>query len=244
MPKGGRLTITTANKELGEAFARLHAGAVPGSYVALTVEDNGCGMTGEVLTHVFEPFFTTKPAGQGTGLGLSTVYGIVKQNDGYVTIESEAGVGTTVTVFWPRKTDQVHASASFVGSPRPVLAGVETILLVEDELSIRSLMRKTLEPYGYRVLEARDVSHALALAATHQGQVDLLLSDVIMPGLNGPDLAQRIVAQRPTIRILYVSGFPNSLVPDGTGTHQPASFLPKPFTPQALAAKVRECLDS
>jgi two-component system, cell cycle sensor histidine kinase and response regulator CckA len=222
---------------------RVHAGAVAGSYVALTVEDNGCGMTQDVLTHVFEPFFTTKPAGQGTGLGLSTVYGIVKQNDGYVTIESEPGIGTTVTVFWPTKTDQVHAVASSA-SPSRVLAGAETILLVEDEPGVRSLMRKTLEPYGYRVLEARDVSHALALAATHQGQVDLLLSDVIMPGLNGPDLAQRIVAQRPTIRIVYVSGFPNSLIPGGNGTRQRVWFLPKPFSPQALAAKVRECLDS
>jgi CheY-like chemotaxis protein len=244
MPKGGQLTITTANRELDDVFARRHAEARPGSYVALTVEDNGCGMTRDVLTHVFEPFFTTKPAGQGTGLGLSTVYGIVKQNDGYVTIESEPGVGTRVAIFWPRKTDRVDALASSVESPSRVLAGAETILLVEDEPGVRSLMRKTLEPYGYRVLEARDITHALAISATHQGQIDLLLSDVIMPGLNGPDLAQRIVAQRPTIRVLYVSGFPNSLVPDGNGTRHRVWFLAKPFLPQSLAAKVRECLDS
>ena len=200
-------------------------------------------MTADVLAHVFEPFFTTKPVGQGTGLGLSTVYGIVKQNGGYIAIDSEPGSGTTVTVFWPM-SDQHEASAPSTQTPERAYGGAETILLVEDEAGIRNLMRKTLEPYGYRVLEARDVSDALAIAETHPGSIDLLLSDIIMPVLNGPDLAQRIVRHRPTIKVCYVSGFPNSLLSEQKREPQRMWFLAKPFTPQTLALKVRECLDS
>jgi two-component system, cell cycle sensor histidine kinase and response regulator CckA len=243
MPKGGRLTIATANAQLDDTFVRRHEGAVAGSYVSLTVQDAGCGMTADVLAHVFEPFFTTKPVGQGTGLGLSTVYGIVKQNGGYITIASEAGSGTTVTVFWPM-SDHLEAPALPIGTPERAPGGTETILLVEDEAGIRSLMRKTLEPHGYRILEARDVSDAMAISETHDGPIDLLLSDVIMPVLNGPDLAQRIVTRRPTIKVFYVSGFPNSLLSEQERQPRRVWFLAKPFTPQSLALKVRECLDS
>jgi two-component system cell cycle sensor histidine kinase/response regulator CckA len=243
MPKGGRLTIATAKVQLDGAFVRQHAGAVAGPHVSLTVRDSGCGMTADVLAHVFEPFFTTKPVGQGTGLGLSTVYGIVKQNGGYVTIASEPKSGTTVTVFWPM-SDQHEAPALATESSKRALDGTETILLVEDEAAIRSLMRKILEQHGYRVLEARDVSDATAIAETHDGPIDLLLSDVIMPVLNGPDLAQRIVARRPTIKVFYVSGFPNALLAEQTRQPQRIWFLAKPFTPQVLALRVRECLDS
>ena len=222
---------------------RHHAGAVAGPYVSLTVQDAGCGMPADVMAHVFEPFFTTKPVGPGTGLGLSMVYGIVKQNGGYITITSEPKSGTTVTVFWPRSEPHV-ASAPPTGTSERALRGAETILLVEDEAAIRSLMRKILEPHGYRVLEARDVSDARAIAETHDGPIDLLLSDVIMPVLNGPDLAQRIVALRPAIKVFYVSGFPNALLSEQARQPQRIWFLPKPFTPQALALKVRECLDS
>jgi CheY-like chemotaxis protein len=243
MPKGGRLTFATANATLDDAFVRRHPGAVAGSYVSLTVQDAGCGMTADVMAHVFEPFFTTKPVGQGTGLGLSTVYGIVKQNGGYITIASEPTSGTTVTVFWPM-TEQREASVPPPRTSQRAPGGTETILLVEDEAGIRSLMRKTLEPYGYRVLEARDVLDAIAIAETHDGSIDLLLSDVIMPVLSGPDLAQRIVGQRPAIKVCYVSGFPNSLLSEQKREPQRMWFLAKPFTPQALASKVRECLDA
>ena len=243
MPKGGQLTFSTANAQLDDAFVRRHAGAVAGPYVSLIVQDAGCGMTADVMAHVFEPFFTTKPVGQGTGLGLSTVYGIVKQNGGYITIASEPTSGTTVTVFWPM-SDQREASVPPTSTSERALGGTETILLVEDEAGIRSLMRKTLEPYGYRVLEARDVLDAIAIAEAHDGSIDLLLSDVIMPVMNGPDLAQRIVSQRPAIKVCYVSGFPNSLLSEQKREPQRMWFLAKPFTPQTLALKVRECLDS
>jgi len=244
MPKGGRLTIATDIAQLDDAFVRRHVGANAGSYVSLSVQDTGCGMTPAVLAHVFEPFFTTKPQGQGTGLGLATVYGIVKQNAGYVAIDSRPDEGTTVTIFWPMPANDRNASVSQATSlPHPV-GGSETILLVEDEQPIRALMRKTLERYGYRVLEAQDVQDALALGARYPRDVDLLLSDVIMPGLNGPDLAQRIVAQRPGLRVLYVSGFPNSLLSEHDRNRHRMAFLAKPFTPEALAMKVRECLDS
>jgi two-component system cell cycle sensor histidine kinase/response regulator CckA len=244
LPKGGRLTITAENADLDKGFAHRHAGAAPGPYVSITVQDSGCGMSADTLAHVFEPFFTTKPVSHGTGLGLSTVYGIVKQNSGYVDIQSQLGMGTTVTVFWPRRDDRQIAPLSRTDAPPRALSGTETILLVEDDAGIRGLMRRTLEPYGYRVLESEDVSDALAIAAAHEHEIHLLLSDVIMPGLNGPDVAQRIVAHRPDIKILYVSGFPDSLLSEQDQTRRRVRFLAKPFTPQALANKVRECLDA
>jgi PAS domain S-box-containing protein len=243
MPKGGRLTITTANTDLDHAFVDAHPGALPGPHVSLAVQDTGSGMTADVLAHVFEPFFTTKPSGQGTGLGLSTGYGIVNQHGGYITIDSRPGIGTAVTILLPRKDGVSEATAIARTSPLPLL-GSETILLVEDEPGLRRLMRRTLEGRKYLVLEAHDVSDALALASAHEGPIDLLLSDVIMPGMNGPDLAQRIIARRPEVKILYVSGFPSSLLAEEGWHARRVAFLAKPFTPQALAKKVRECLDS
>jgi nitrogen-specific signal transduction histidine kinase len=244
MPKGGRLTIGTSNASLDDAFVRRHVAAKAGSYVSLTVQDTGCGMTPDVLAHVFEPFFTTKPLGQGTGLGLATVYGIVKQNAGYVAIDSRPGEGTTVSVFWPRRADHRAESGSHAASLSDPIGGSETILLVEDEPGVRALMRKMLERYGYRVLEARDASDAVALGARYPDPIDLLLSDVIMPGLNGPDLAQRIVPRQPGIKVLYVSGFSNSVLSERDRSRPRLWFLAKPFTLEALAKKVRECLDS
>jgi CheY-like chemotaxis protein len=198
-------------------------------------------MTPEVLAHVFEPFFTTKPVGKGTGLGLATVYGIVKQSAGYVSIESAAGAGTTVTFYLPAVEGAVQPAPA--APVAPAAAGTETILLVEDEAGLRLLMKRALERYGYAVLVAEDVDHALALANAHPRPIDMLVSDVIMPGLNGPDLAQRIVRLRPGMRVLYVSGF-SSLAASGVGSLSPnAALLSKPFTPQALAVRVRECLD-
>jgi CheY-like chemotaxis protein len=244
MPKGGRLTIATVNAELDEAFARLHGCTVPGSYVSLTIQDTGCGMSPEVLAHAFDPFFTTKPQGKGTGLGLSIVYGIVKQNGGCIIIDSRPNAGTAVTILWPRSSDHEEVTRSSSVSSSHDQRGTETILLVEDEPGIRSLMRKALARHGYRVLEANDVWDALAIAAAYDGPIDLLLSDVIMPGLSGPDLAQRIITRRPAIKVLHVSGFPNSLTVNGDLNRRRVSFLAKPFTPQALVLNVRKCLDT
>ncbi len=241
MPKGGKLTIATANIDIDEATARRHVGSKPGSYVSLTVRDTGCGIPQDVLAHVFEPFFTTKP--QGTGLGLATVYGIATQHGGHVTIDSRPDAGTTVIVYWPRGETAIR-SADQTPEASHARGGAETILLVEDERPLRLLMRRTLERYGYNILEAVDVFDALNLAGTFEGPIKLLLSDVVMPGLNGPDLAQRIVARRRDIKVLYVSGFPNSLLPERAQKRDFMAFLPKPFTPNTLAQKVRECLDA
>jgi PAS domain S-box-containing protein len=241
MPQGGRLRLTTASATLGEEAAKRHDGAAPGRYVSIAIADSGSGMSPEVLAHIFEPFFTTKPAGKGTGLGLATVFGVVKQSGGYLTIESALGAGTTITAHLPVAAESRGASAA----PRrgAIENGHETILLVEDEPGIRRLMQRVLEDRGYRVLAADSALHAMALAESSPGDIDLLLSDVIMPDTSGPELAQRIVRVRPAIRVLYVSGFPNRLGLGG-GVSSRAAFLPKPFAPQALALKVRECLAS
>ncbi len=240
MPQGGTLKVETANIDLDDQFVRRHAGAIPGRYVALSVQDTGCGMTNDVLAHVFEPFFTTKPAGKGTGLGLATVYGIVKQSGGYVVIDSEPGSGTTVTAYFP----VVHeGSTVFVpqSSRAEAAGGTETILLIEDEAPLRLLMQRTLRQRGYVVLNAANVTEALDLADSHAASIDLLLTDVVMPGLSGPDLAQRVVRLHPAIKVLYVSGFAN--VAQGGSLSRKAALLQKPFTPQLLGASVRECLD-
>jgi two-component system cell cycle sensor histidine kinase/response regulator CckA len=241
MPRGGSLRVATGNVQLDAEFARQHEGAVPGRYVSLTVQDTGCGMTPEVLAHVFEPFFTTKPAGQGTGLGLATVYGIVKQSGGYISIASEPGKGTNVTAYLPR-VDEVAVSNVVQPRRAKTLAGKETILLVEDESGLRTLMQRTLQQYGYVVLNAANVTEALEIAESRRTPIDLLLTDVVMPGLSGPELAQRVVLFHPAIKLFFVSGFAHVAV--SGSRHRPATLLPKPFTPLTLAARVRECLDA
>jgi signal transduction histidine kinase/CheY-like chemotaxis protein len=241
MPKGGMLTIATANTVLDEQFVGRHPGMLPGRYVELRVADTGCGMPPDVLARVFEPFFTTKPQGQGTGLGLSTVYDVVKQSGGYVTIESEPGVGTTVTSYFPSVDDPIEASTT--EATEPSLDGNETILLVEDDVAIRELAGKVLDSYGYTVLAAQDVAEAIALGTDHAGPIHLLLSDVVMPDLSGPDLAQRLVRRRPALRVLYMSGFSNYRATHLGGISKQAGFISKPFTPEALASRVRQVLD-
>jgi PAS domain S-box-containing protein len=242
MPQGGRLRLTTASATLDEAAARRHDGAAPGRYISIAIADSGCGMSKEVLAHVFEPFFTTKPAGKGTGLGLATVFGVVKQSGGFLTVESAPGAGTTITAHLPVAAENRAPAQS---TPRRETEnGHETILLVEDEPGIRRLMQRVLEDRGYRVLAADSALHAMALAESSSGDIDLLLSDVIMPDTSGPELAQRIVRFRPAIRVLYVSGFPNRLGLGRGAVSSRAAFLAKPFAPHALALKVRECLAS
>jgi PAS domain S-box-containing protein len=241
MPDGGTLTITTSRVVLDARFAREHVGAVPGHYISLSVRDTGDGMPPDVLARVFEPFFTTKDPGKGTGLGLSTVFGLVEQSSGYITIESAPGRGTTVTTYWPA----VDASMSVLSgeSPEPPLQGGETILLVEDETGVRHLIAKVLESYGYTVLPARDAADAIGIESRYAGAIDLLVSDMVMPGLSGADLAQQLVPRRPLMRVLFVSGYASRGTIERGLSNQNAALLQKPFKPEALARKVRESLD-
>jgi len=241
MPNGGNLTLETANVELDEAYARGHMPVEPGSYVMLAVTDTGCGMDASTQAHVFEPFFTTKEPGKGTGLGLATVYGIVKQHGGNIWIYSEPAQGTAVKIYLPR----VEMGAAKVESHRAAgreLRGSETILVVEDEPDVRSLVVRLLRSMGYWVLEASRPDEALMVCLRHKGPVHLLLTDVVMPQMSGRDLLDRLRPLRPDIRVLFTSGYTEEalhrkvLKPD-------TAFLQKPFTEEALARKVRDVLD-
>jgi CheY-like chemotaxis protein len=243
MPKGGRVTITTANIELDANFAQTHPGATPGPHVALSVSDEGSGMPPEVLARAIEPFFTTKPQGKGTGLGLSTVFDIVRESGGTLVIDSAPGAGTTVTSYFPRVDAAVESKA-----PRPQAAarpstGVETILLVEDDAAVHRLAGRVLKSHGYNVLPARDGADALQIEARQAGDIDLLLTDVLMPGLSGPDLAQRLVSRRPAMKILYISGFAHQMAVASRLVGRQSAFLQKPFTPEMLTLTVRDLLD-
>jgi PAS domain S-box-containing protein len=243
MPRGGVLRIETTNETMP-----VDPSTAPGATgsrtpcVTLVVSDTGTGIPPENLDRVFEPFFTTKGPGEGTGLGLSTVYGIVSQSGGTVAVESEPDKGARFSIRFPAvdvPADAVATSAAQGAS----LAGTETILLVEDEPGVRHLVQRVLSGRGYDVLEAHDVAHAAAIATSHDGPIHLLLSDIVMPGLSGPDLAQRIVAQRPDVRVLYMSGFANRQNTDLRSLSSSASVLQKPFTPEHLVRTVRDCLD-
>jgi len=242
MPQGGRLILETANVELADEYVRRHMGARPGPHVMLAVSDTGTGIPREIQAHMFEPFFTTKEQGKGTGLGLATVYGIVKQSGGYVEVKSESDQGTTFRIYLPR----LDAAATTVDrSTRSTAAagGTETILLVEDEEGVRELARDILRASGYTVLEARNGPEALLLCERHQGPLDLLLTDVVMPRMSGRELAERLGPLRPDLSVLYMSGYTDDAVIRhgvlGAGT----AFLQKPFAPAALVQRVRESLD-
>jgi two-component system cell cycle sensor histidine kinase/response regulator CckA len=242
MPLGGTLTIETGNAVLPSQLVPLQPDTRPGIYVSLTVRDTGTGMSPEVRSRIFEPFFTTKGSDKGTGLGLSMVYGIVTQSGGHITVDSERNRGTAFTVYLPA----VESAAASVPAPlQPItsVAGTETILLVEDEAGIRELVRKVLQRQGYTVLATGNATEALEACDQHSGEIHLLVSDIVMPGGNGPDLAQRVIARRPGLRVLYISGYPNLAIEIGSMSDS-TQFLPKPFTPAAIARKVRECLNS
>ncbi len=242
MPNGGRLTIVTENAELDEMSVRRYSYPVkPGRYVLLTVSDTGVGMSREIQGHIFEPFFTTKEKGKGTGLGLATVYGVVKQSDGYIELQSELGEGTTFKIYLPR-VERGAAPETRKVLPAPLLAGHETILLVEDEDSLRNLTSGVLVSLGYTVLTASNGSRALETSQAHSGEIALLLTDVVMPNMNGPALAEQLTAERPNLKVLYMSGytgqrFGEGVLPDGS------CFLAKPFSRENLAQKVREALE-
>ena len=240
MPSGGELLIETANVTLDEAYASSHAGATPGEYVMLVVRDTGSGMTEEVQEHVFEPFFTTKGEDRGTGLGLATCYGIVKQMGGYIAVYSEVGLGTTMKVYLPR----VHEEARVAQKPerQRLPRGTETILLVEDEPTVRDLAVRILRRQGYTLLEASDGNEALRLLEEHGGPVHLLLTDVVMPGLSGRELAARAQAAQPGIKVLFVSGYTDDAILQHRLLERGVVLLQKPFTPDSLAGKVREVL--
>jgi signal transduction histidine kinase/ActR/RegA family two-component response regulator len=242
MPDGGQLTIETANIHLDEAFAVRHRTVVPGPYVMLAVSDTGVGMDKNTQAHIFEPFFTTKARGKGTGLGLATVYGIVKQSGGSIWVYSEPQQGTTFKVFLP------PAVAPHVAAPEEVkthsLEGRETILLVEDQPEVRQAARDMLARYGYTVIEAARGQDALQLIAQSPDPVHLLLTDVVMPSMTGRELAGRLVAARPDIRVLYMSGYTNEAIVRHGVLEPGVAFLQKPFTPPELARRVREVLDA
>jgi two-component system cell cycle sensor histidine kinase/response regulator CckA len=242
MPQGGQITIETANVDLDDAYARLHGAVVPGAYVMLAVSDTGAGMTPEVQAKIFEPFFTTKPKGQGTGLGLATIYGIIRQNNGNIWVYSEPGTGTTFKVYLPRVNEQPQAVAQ---TTRPaVRGGNETVLLVEDNDLVRRLASTVLTRTGYHVIEAPDADEALRAASEHQGQIHLLLTDVVMPGISGGLLAQRLSERYSDMRVLYMSGYTDSAVVDHGVLSPEVAFLQKPFTPATLAGAVRDVLDT
>jgi CheY-like chemotaxis protein len=244
MPEGGRLTIETANVSLDENFARTHTPLAPGEYVMLAISDTGIGMDVDTQSRMFEPFFTTKGA-KGTGLGLSTVYGIVKQSGGYIFVESQPRHGTTFRAYFPRVDAREEAATNQypLGLPRPE-RGQETILLVEDEVNLRRLARQYLETQGYKILEAEDGAVALQIVSGHQGTIDLLLTDVIMPGMNGRQLARQIAAQIPDVRVLYMSGYAENAIAHNGMLDAGINLLQKPFSLPALKDKVREVLDS
>ncbi len=242
MPTGGSLIIETANADLTEQYAELHQPVIPGRYVMVAVSDSGMGMSPEVKARIFEPFFTTKEKGRGTGLGLSTVYGIVKQSGGYIWAYSEVGRGTTFKIYLPR----VDAPAEPLSKPREdgSVAGTETILLAEDDPILRPLARALLEKLGYTVLEGEDAQSALAAARTHTGPIHLLVADVVMPGPSGRELARRLAELRPETKVLFVSGYTDDAIVHHGMLEPGLNFLQKPFTPAVLARKVREVLDT
>jgi two-component system cell cycle sensor histidine kinase/response regulator CckA len=242
MPEGGKLTIETRNVDLDASYLGLQARVVPGPYVLLSVSDTGVGMDGATQARLFEPFFTTKPKGKGTGLGLATVYGIVKQSDGYIWCQSELGSGTTFKVYLPRVAEEVEPVVT-----RPPLLpafGAETVLLVEDASAVRSLVHRVLEEHGYAVLEAQTAEEALQLARRHPEPIQLLITDVVLPGASGRRLAEELLAERPQTKVLYMSGYTDDAIVHRGVLDPDTAFIHKPFTPEALARKVREVLDA
>jgi PAS domain S-box-containing protein len=242
MPQGGKLILETRNVELDEAEAARLGGIVPGSHVMLSVTDTGCGMDAEVQAHIFEPFFTTKEPGRGTGLGLATVYGIVQQSGGQVDVESAPGRGTRFRIYLPR-VEGGERSPEDEAAPARLLDGTETILLVEDEQVVRELVRYILQTHGYLVLEASSAGEALLLCERHPGPIQLLVTDVVMPWMSGREMAERLTALRPELRVLYMSGYLDDAVVRHGVSYGDTAFLQKPFTPDALARKAREVLE-
>ncbi|MBZ5724743.1 MAG: response regulator [Acidobacteriia bacterium] len=243
MPGGGKLTIETGTVNLSESLSARQLGVEPGRHVTISIADTGTGMDAETQSHLFEPFFTTKNPGRGTGLGLATAYGIIRQSGGAITVFSELGQGTTARIYLPLAEDKTEARAPQAAAPE-TLTGAETILLVEDEARVRKLIAGILTARGYQVLEAPRGDEALRLCHTHEGAIDLAVVDVVMPEMSGPGLARECVSLRPQMRVLYISGYTDEAMVHHGVAPSGAAFLQKPFLPGALLSKVREVLDS
>jgi two-component system, cell cycle sensor histidine kinase and response regulator CckA len=243
MPRGGKVTIETSNVRLDDADAAVHVGVTPGRHVMIAVSDTGVGMDKITQSRIFEPFFTTKERGKGSGLGLSTVFGIVQQSGGTIWVYSEPNVGTTFKVYLPRAPDQ--ASSPSVGSTRPPRShGGETILLVEDDDQVRAVASSILKDAGYRVFQAGTPAEAFALCAEHGDEIDLLLTDVVMPKMSGRQLAEQIVALRANVKVLFMSGYTDDAIVRHGVLDSGVAFLQKPLTPSALTRRIREVLDT
>jgi PAS domain S-box-containing protein len=243
MPKGGKLTIETANVDCDEDYVRRHSALKAGPYVMLAITDNGIGMDDATKAHLFEPFFTTKGKDRGTGLGLSTIYGIVKQSNGFIWVYSEPGEGTTFKIYFPRVESEM-AATEIQSKSKSESRGFETVLVVEDDGSVRALTRRVLEDRGYIVLDAADGRQALDIAEQHTGEIHLLLTDVVMPGMTGKDLVSRLQSRRPKMKALYASGYTDNAIVHHGILDPGVAFLQKPFTAKALTNKVREVIDS
>ena len=237
---GGKVIIATGNVVVDKDSCQEHPELEPGKYVRLVVTDNGCGMNLDTQGHLFEPFFTTKGFGESTGMGLSTVYGIVKQNHGFIYVSSEPGKGSTFTIYLPRHRD----AAAQLTADAPAARGHETVLLVEDEATILNLTRKMLERQGYTVLAAGSPGEAIRLAREHAGEIHLLLTDVVMPEMNGQTLAQKLVALYPRLKRIFMSGYTADILGPHGVMEEGVHFIQKPFSGKELVAKFREALDS
>jgi CheY-like chemotaxis protein len=243
MPRGGKLTIETANVFLKPDYTDNHQGILPGDYVMLAVSDSGAGISDEDRKHIFEPFFTTKEVGKGTGLGLATVYGIVKQSGGSIEVESEKGVGTTFKIYVPLVTDILTAGKT-LDTHAAMQKGTETILLVEDEEVVRNLARKILITCGYKVLEAENGVEALSMCETGDFKFDLLMTDVVMPVMGGRELAEILTLKFPNLKILFTSGYTDDAVVRQGVIATNTNFIQKPYTPEAMSNKVRQVLNN
>jgi CheY-like chemotaxis protein len=244
MPKGGTLTISTTPIAVDEAYRQTHPEAHPGSFVCLQVADTGFGMNRETLARIFEPFFTTKEVGKGTGLGLATVYGIVKQHGGWIEVFSEPGKGAAFSVFWPACAGPAEAKPKEDSLTAPVRGGKETILVVEDEPVLRDLAQIILQECGYSVLAASSGPEALEMWAKHHDAIDLVLTDMAMPlGISGVDLARKLLAAKPSLKLIFASGYSMDEVDSTFVRNGRASFLQKPYTHVTLAQAIRDCLD-
>ena len=244
MPIGGKLTIETVNIDLDENYFTDH-GIVekqPGSYVVLTVSDTGIGMGKEVQEHIFDPFYTTKEKGKGTGLGLSTIYGIVKQNNGFIWAYSEPGQGSTFKIYLPKVKRDVKEE-EIEHPPVENLSGSEIVLIVEDDNSLRKLAQKSLQPHGYRVLVAKNGEDALRISKEHEGTIDLMITDVVMPKMGGKETAERLQPLHPQMKVIYMSGYTDDAIVHHSVLAPGLNFLEKPFSPKGLAHKVRKVLD-